>query len=162
MDKNFPGWDDSGDDDFDVVFPQRIKGSSKRKHKSKSKLKSKSRLFDIDVPYSGYDGIDDDYTEDYEPISKQIWFYPDYHFKEDRLEFNTLSSFKEYCEDMGYFIDNSVIDELNYRYESHCCLNPDSKRLGLLEILSEHSYGEMFYMVCDVSELDDVNYDEQE
>ena len=173
-DRVFPGWDD----DIDVVYPLRnnskvivMGGKNKKKKdeysdfwecedekkgKKKHNKKSRSRkasLIDINSPY---DGEEEEYmSNDYDSESKVIWFYPDYHSKEDRLEFNTLKEFSDYCESMGYWLTSVVEEEIRYRYESHCCLNPQSERIGLLEVMCEHSYGEMFYEACDASELGD-------
>lgn len=117
-------------------------------------------MFDISVPYSGDETDPDEYdfdftTEDYNSESKEIWFYPDYHFKDDKLEFNSLKEFSDYCESMGYCVNKEVAADISWRYESHCCLNPGSEKIGLLEIMTEHTYGEMFYEACDESELGD-------
>lgn len=153
-DKMFPGWDD--DEDNCVVFPPRESGHKKGKHKHSRRGKKRGRVIDIDTPYSGYEEnpteIDDEY-DDYDYQEKTIWFYPDYHYKDDRLEFNSLKSFDKYCTKMGYNVPNFVVSELAYLSESHCCLDPQAEKEGVLEIMVEHSYGEMFYEACDVSEL---------
>ena len=134
------------------------KWSKKVKHKHKKG--KKSRVIDITQPYSGdeddfdFNGIDIDFTtDDYDDEQKEIWFYPDYHDKDDRLEFNTLKEFSDYCESMGYWVSKEVANEISWRYETHCCLDPDSEKQGLLEIITEHSYGELFYEVCKEEEL---------
>lgn len=161
-DEVFPGWDSDDGNDFDIMYPLKGKSKSSRnssrvKHKH-GKRKGSRKCIDIDVPYSGYeDGFwgDDDYDDDYDDLStgKIIWFYPDYHDKEYKLEFNSLKSFDKYCKKMGYSVPSYVATDIIYRTESHCCLNPLSEKDGILEVLSEHSYGEMFYEACDVSEL---------
>jgi hypothetical protein len=181
-DSAFPGWDADLDNDGDVVYPLQKKGKKEKKsvydsfwqeereeyfnrnnnHKRKHKKGKKSKPIDITVPYSGDEESLDEYsfdgislsTEDYEPEGKEIWYYPDYHCKEDRLEFNSLKDFSDYCDTMGYFVDENVADDIEWRYESHCCLNPESKKLGLMEIMAEHSYGDLFYEACDGAELD--------
>lgn len=179
-DKVFPGWDDDLDDG-DTVFPvtcdayglnkNRKNGKKKDvsygfyddetttkriKHKHKRGSKKNKARIDIDVPYSGYEEnpteIDDEYDDnDYQ--SKTIWFYPDYHYKDDRLEFNSLKSFDKFCAKEGYSVPKYVESEIVYLSESHCCLNPLSEKDGILEIMAEESYGEMFYEACDASEL---------
>jgi hypothetical protein len=172
-DKMFPGWDDDGD----VVYPMlgdtfglnknrkkkkdvsydfyETTKRSKHKHRRGGK-KSKDKHIDIDVPYSGYEEypteIDDEYDdEDYQ--SKTIWFYPDYHYKDDRLEFNSLKAFDKYCAKEGYSVPKYVESDIVYLSESHCCLNPIAEKEGILEIMAEESYGNMFYEACDASEL---------
>lgn len=133
------------------------------KGKMKHKKGKRARIVDIHAPYSGYEddpteynlddigfeySSNDEYTE-----HKEIWFYPDYHCKDDRLEFNSIKEFSDYCENQGYFVSREVANDLAWRYESHCCLCPESEKVGLLEIMSEHSYGEMFYEACEEHEL---------
>ena len=124
-------------------------------HVGKNKKK-----FDIDVPYSGYEEcpteVDDVYYDEYDDgdyQDKVIWFYPDYHDKDDRLEFNSLKAFDKYCTKMGYSVPSYVSADIVYRCESHCCLDPRAEREGVLEIMAEDSYGNMFYEACDVEEL---------
>lgn len=136
---------------------------SKKGKKKHSRGKGKAKLVDIHRPYDGeeegynFDGIDlVDYTnveDDYSDEQKSIWFYLDYHCKEDKLEFNSLKEFSDYCKSMGYFIPQEVLSDISWRYESHCCLCPLSEKVGLLEIMSENSYGNMFYEACEEDEL---------
>ena len=175
----FPGWDDecelmfpSSDvgkknkhkskhnrknDDVYVDFWQQEREEDWERRKHKKGSKSRARLIDINVPYNGEeeDGYNFDDIALFQDESKEIWFYPDYHSKDDRLEFNSIKDFSDYCCSMGYWVDKCVMGDISWRYESHCCLNPESERLGLLEIMSSHSYGEMFYDACDESELSD-------
>lgn len=136
------------------------------KGKMKHKKRKKARIVDINAPYSGYEddpteyNLDDigfEYSSNGEDTEhKEIWFYPDYHCKDDRLEFNSIKEFSDYCEKQGYFVSREVAYDLAWRYESHCCLCPESEKVGLLEIMSEHSYGEMFYEACEEHELSDM------
>ena len=134
------------------------------KGKKKHKKGKNARIIGINTPYSGFEGEDDDEydfsginldftTDDYDDGYKQIWFYPDYHEKNDKLEFNSLKEFSDYCESMGYLVSKEVMNDISWRYESHCCLCPESEKAGLLEIMCEHSYGEMFYEACEEYEL---------
>ena len=148
---------------YDVFWQHEREESWGRKGKHKHSKGKKGKVFNISVPYSGDEENPNEYdfddirldTEDYEPSSKEIWFYPDYHCKDDRLEFNSLKEFSDYCESMGYFVDKEVAENISWRYESHCCLNPESEKIGLLEIMTEHSYGELFYEACEEAELGD-------
>ena len=125
------------------------------KGKMKHKKNKKARILDINAPYSGYedDSIDFEFSLDDENTEyKEIWFYPDYHCKDDKIEFNSIKEFSDYCEKQGYFVSREVVNDLAWRYESHCCLCPESEKLGLLEIMAEHSYGEMFFEACEEQE----------
>ena len=134
----FQCYDEDDYVDADVVYPYNYSLGKKKKHK-------KSRKKDDD--YVSY--ISSDYDSEY----KEIWFYPDYHCKEDRIEFNSLRDFDEYCYENGYVMTNDVSDKIIWQYESHCCLDPRNRSIGLNDVVCEHSYGELFYSVCDEEEL---------
>ena len=139
--------------------------NSRKGHKGKHR--NGCRVIDITQPYSGDEDDPDevgDYPhefDNYEEVEdngitngKEIFYYPDYHNKDDRLEFNTLKSFSEFCEDNGYAVSESVANDISYRRVSHCCLSPIAREYGLYEIMCEESYGTLFYEVCESSELD--------
>lgn len=174
-DSQFPGWDDDPpmeDDECDVVFPtkgkrdpytefwdkdSRSSKKGKKKHKRHGKS-SKAKLVDIHKPYDGFIDDEIDYEPYYEnndlnPSGCRIFFYNDYHDKSDAIIFTSLMEFDEFCERNGYFVPGYVQDDLMYRSESHCCLMPLAEQRGVLEIMSESSWGELFYEACDESEL---------
>ena len=167
----FPGWDDDLPfDDGVFIYPDVSSSSShnnRKRYSSRSfdqlsredsfvkrgkrkHSKGKKGKKDIEIPFKWdelTDGVDDGDL-------KEIWFYADYHDKEDRLEFNSVDDFLSYCTSMGYYVSNDVISDLKWRYESHCCLSRESQEeYGLFEVVTEHSYGELFYEVCEASEL---------
>lgn len=149
-------------DAYDFFWEGQKKGK-KKKHKRGGK---RARVIDLNAPYSGFETnpceVSDDeisYTE-YEEIDdngisngKEIYYYPDYHDKDNRLEFETLSSFCDFCEDNGYVVSDQVANDIMFRRVSHTCLRPDSKEYGMYEIMAEDSYGTMFYEVCEANEL---------
>ena len=166
-DRVFPGWDKDStyhDDEGCVIYPiDDGKSSRRERFKNKKKHKHRSnRCHELTIPFSGEEedyNFDDvnmvDYSsyDDMDSDIKEIWFYPDYHDKEDRMSFSSLHAFDEYCDSMGYFVPKEIGNDISWRYESHCCLNPHLEKAGLLEILSGHSYGDMFYAACDDEEL---------
>lgn len=128
------------DDDY-FLYPIYPK---KKKHKRKKSV--------LDYEY------DDLYYSDYESDSiysetKSIYFYYDYHEKGDRILFTSLKEFSDFCDSMGYSLSDNCISKIIYSYESHCCVNPETYCNNMIEIVAEHSYGEMFYVVCDTTEL---------
>ena len=173
----FPGLDDGcfyddDDDDPNLVWPIRKKGKkhtsdddayaeywkneekkAKRKHRKKGKG---ARIIDISTPYSGdegspreYDDLDSDGIND----GKLIYYYPNYRNKEDRLEFNTLKEFDDFCADYGYSVPPYIGEQIAYRRISHTCLNPMAREYGGFEIMAEESYADMMYEAVDVSDL---------
>jgi hypothetical protein len=132
-----------------------VKGKKKR-HRNKGK---KFDYFDITKPYSGEEEAPTEF-DDYEEIGddgvlegKEIWYYPDYHTKDDRLEFNTLKAFDDFCADNGFVVPPYVAENIAYRRVSHTCLRPDARESGIFEIMAEESYADMMYEACDVREL---------
>lgn len=177
-DEFFQGWYDDYDDyddDCELMYPRNcIPLYNKAKHSSshvqgnkiqnlfsgmedlcsgrkngkrnRGKNKKKFKLEDV---------YDDSRYGEYVDVTKEIWFYPDYHDKEDRLEFNSLSEFSDYCESEGYYVSTQVEQDLLWRYESHCCIKHD-KSSSILEVIGERSYGDMFYEACDANELSET------
>jgi hypothetical protein len=167
------------DDDGDTIWPLNPKKGKKkgkrtandiysefwekeeRRAKRKHHKKGKAKMIDINTPYSGneedpdeveyssYDDLDSDGIYD----GKIIWFYPNYRDKDDRLEFNTLSAFDEFCADEGFVVPPYIGEHIAYRRVSHCCLNPYAREQGVFEIMAEESYADMMYEACDVTEL---------
>lgn len=178
-DANFYEGDD--DDDSDVIWPpsssvRKLNKKNKKGkrdvydelwegqegHKKKHKRGGKrARLINLNQPFSGEeeDPREVEYT-DYEEIDdnglsngKEIYYYPDYHNKENRLEFSTLSAFNDFCDENGYNVPDHIANDIMYRRVSHVCLRPDAREYGLYEIMAEESYGTLFYEVCEASEL---------
>lgn len=171
--------DDYDDDDCSVIWPPSKskkgkkhhrkaediydafwKGISSKGRKRKHRKGKRARVIDINEPYSGeeeypmeVDGYDELDGNDGIYDGKEIYYYPDYHEKESRLEFSTLKSFNDFCEDNGYTIPEHVANEIMYRRISHTCLRSDAKEYGMYEIMAEESYGTMVYEACDLSEI---------
>ena len=175
----FPGLTDDGcyydddDEDEDVIWPVVKKGKKKdktayeqfweaeekkAKQKHRKRGKKNARIIDINTPYSGheenptecgYDDLDSDGIND----GKLIYYYPNYRNKEDRLEFNTLKEFDDFCADYGYTVPPYVGEQIAYRRVSHVCLNPTVREYGMFEIMAEESYADMMYEAVDVEDL---------
>lgn len=119
------------------------------KHRG-SRGKGKAKVIDISAPYDAnyIDNNDGDALE-----SCSIYFYEDYHDKYSRIEFNNLYEFDQYCKEMGFKVPPYIAELIAYSPISHCCLNPIAKESGILEIMREETYGDMFYEACETSEL---------
>ena len=140
-------------DDWDAIDDLKGKKGKKCKHKKhRSRHKSNGcKVLSINTPYSGEEGDDEN---EYEFSNNgKIYFYPDYHDKYDRIEFDKLMDFDEYCNEEGYVVPPYVGEKIAYAPVAHCCLNPVAKEHGILEIMAEESYGDMRYEACDESEL---------
>ena len=152
------------DDDGSIIFPSKTvdeflkneesywdkldklnsKGKYKhRKHRGSRGRNKKAKVIDINTPYSGSEDLP--FTDEADIGTGKIFFYPNYEDKYDRLEFNSLVEFDEYCQEEGYCVPPYVGEVIAYKPVSHCCLNPYAKEHGVLEVMAEESYADMCY-----------------
>ena len=175
---NYYDYDEDDEDDADTIWPPTTSSKKGKKHsldpygdywnmidaleKKKSKKKhkrgnrGKGKVIDITTPYSGMEEEPrevDDYDASGIEDGKEIWFYPDYSNKHDRLEFNNLNDFSEFCAEQGYHVEADVGMSIAYRRISHTCLDPELRDEGVFSIVAEESYGDMRYAVTPVQEL---------
>lgn len=145
---DYPSENDYWDDNFSV--------RKKKKHKHKKSKKKPLYSFYDD---NSFDDVVLQDTEDYYPSSteyKEIWYYPDYHDDIDKLEFNSLKDFSDYCADEGIYVPPFMADLLKYQSVSHCCLSGTSKENGRLELTVDDTYSNMFYTACTMSEAEEM------
>ena len=148
----FPPSSTSSVDEADSYFKRlnKLNSKGKKKHtKHRSRHRSKgTKIIDINTPYSGFEEDPDEVSSDC-----TIYYYPDYNDKYDRIEFNSLLEFDEYCQQEGFCVPPYIGEKLAYKPVSHCCLNPCAKERGVLEIMAEDSYANMMYEACEETEL---------
>ena len=86
---------------------------------------------------------------------KVIWFYPDYHAEDDRLEYDDLVSFVDFCRDESIQLPLTFYTEYSRAGVNsiHCCLDPLMRSVGRKVLCHGMSYGDLFYEVCDACEL---------
>lgn len=141
---------------------ETLEKMEKRHNKRKHRKGKAAKVIDISVPYSGDEDNPDevgDYAGYYDLDSsgiedgKMIYYYPDYSNKSDRLEFETLSGFSDFCADQGYTVPREVGMDIAYRRISHTCLDPKLREDGIMEIVAKESYGDLVYEVCPIGEL---------
>lgn len=125
----------------------------KKKHRKHRGKKKGAKVIDINKPYDS-NFIDDDSGDALENCT--IYFYEDYHNKYDRTEFTSLYDFDQYCKDMGFHVPSYLAEAIAYSPVSHCCLSPAAKEHGILEIMREETYGDLFYEACETSELSET------
>lgn len=157
--------DDDDDDDVppDVVYPddywaeleddyRKRSGfgeGRKGKHKHRKHRSKKNTSIDINTPYSGYEENPDELGS----VAQHIYYYPDYTDKTDRLEFNNLKEFDDFCVNNDFGVPPYIGERIAYRPVSHCCLNPLSKSRGIKEIMAEESYADMMFEASEILEL---------
>lgn len=149
-----PSDDDDEEDIYAELYPdeyweelekereKKKKGKNgKYKHtKGKGKKGSEDEI-DITKPYS--QGFIDEASDGNVP--QYIFFYPDYKDKTDKLEFNSLKEFDDFCSSNDFLVPPYVGERIAYRPVSHVCLNPGAKERGVDEIMGSESYADMFY-----------------
>jgi hypothetical protein len=145
----YPGSSSSSsyDDEYSMYSDKdesRKRGKNGKYKHTKSKKSKKTydeAIEDITRPYSqGFIDEDDELFE-----KKIIYFYPEHSNKTDRLEFNDLKEFDEFCEKSDFSVPPYVGERIAYRSVSHCCLNPNMKKRGVYEIMGAETYSEMFF-----------------
>ena len=157
-----PSDDDSDDEDENIyseLYPDskdywdelesgKKKGKNgKFKHTKGKKNKGSEDMLDITKPYTqGFIDEEEMPEEDDNPLDQYyIWFYPDYKDKTDKLEFNSLKEFDDFCSSNDFLVPPYVGERIAYRPVSHVCLNPGAKERGVDEIMGAESYADMFY-----------------
>jgi hypothetical protein len=148
------------DDYWNKMSKFNEKGKKKHtKHRGK-RGKGGAKVIDINEPYNNnfIDYLNESKDENSGDALEncKIYFYEDYHDKFDRIEFNSLYEFDQYCKEFGFSVPAYVAEQIAYSPINHCCLNPVAKEQGVLEIMREETYGEMFYEACESSELSDT------
>lgn len=137
------------DDYWNKMSKFNERGKYKHTKHRGSRGSKKAKVIDIKEPYNAnYIENDGDALE-----NCNIYFYEDYHDKYSRIEFNNLFEFDEYCKEMGFSVPTYIAEDIAYSPISHCCLNPGAKEQGVLEVMREETYGDMFYEACETSEL---------
>ena len=130
-----------GDDDYYDYYEGRYKVKNGKKCK-KGKRGRKSK--DLSLSYGYDEGIG---YEDVDRSYKLIKFYDSIENEFCAREFHSIKEFSDFCDEKGYYIstvdhctliDNSVI---------HCCLDPVSKSYGEDEIITDTSYGGLYWTV---------------
>ena len=70
-----------------------------------------------------------------------IFWYDDVDNPDNNLTFYSIFDFDKFLEENGINVSSEEINNLMSRGLSHCCLNPSKCRDGILEIMSDSSYG---------------------
>jgi len=168
MGEDYPGFDDEdGYDPYEEIY-SALSGKGKNKlnkklfKKSKKSGKGKKRYERVD--YSNEDDFwenrgtmfrngewsdDLDNEDNYDHPEKVIKFYPDIENELDVKEFHSLKEFSDFCSDNGYFMSSVDYNHLLDWDVIHCCLDPVSLEYDEKEIITDNSYGGLYWSVSD-------------
>lgn len=156
------------DDDYD--FSSMLHSSSKRLKKLQKKHYSKRKGKNARMSYGGYDDGDDYwnnreslYGEKFDDASldeydghgyKSIKFYPDIRDEGKYQEFYSLKEFEIFCSQEGYTVGDVDLENLRTWSIIHCCLDPIDKEYGENCIITDNSYGGLYWTVSDDLPID--------
>ena len=93
------------------------------------------------------DSLDDE--DNYEDGYKCIKFYDDIENELCFREFDSLKSFSDFCQTKGYRVGTVDYNNLVNNTVVHCCLDPISKEYGENEVITDNSYGALYWTVSD-------------
>ena len=91
---------------------------------------------------------------------KEIYYYSDIQLGDDPDErFSNLKELKEYCDMMGIHISNSLYESLRGEHIIHCCINPVDKKYGDVNLITDYSYGNLYWKCYDAlqDDIDDTS-----
>ena len=88
-----------------------------------------------------------DDEENYEEEYKKIKFYPDITNEMSVIEFDSLKEFSDYCDEHGYLVGMTDYENLKNWGTVHCCLDPIDLEYGDYSIITDTSYGGLFWTV---------------
>jgi hypothetical protein len=103
---------------------------------------------------NSYDGLDDE--DNYEESYKSIKFYSDIENELSCREFDSIKSFSDFCSSNGYVLSPTDYNNILNLSVVHCCLDPISLEYGDKEIITDNSYGALYWTVSeDISKHDE-------
>lgn len=173
MGEDYPGCDDYGGyeiyDPYEELYSEL--GNSKRYKKLNKKLYKRNggkRGKNNDKDYRYYEDEDDywanresmfthgewsdndlDNEDDYDEPYKCIKFYSDIENEMSVREFYSLKEFNDFCTENGYNVSETDRNNLINWSVVHCCLDPISLEYGENDVLTDNSYGALFWSVSD-------------
>jgi hypothetical protein len=169
MGEDYPGWDDEeGYDPYEEIFDGIChKGSRKLKELNKKLFKrlnkgnkrggkKKNHGSEDDdfwknrhTMFRNGEWSDDDNEDNYEDPYKCIKFYSDIENEMSVREFYSLKDFNDFCGENGYILSTTDYNNLLNWSVVHCCLDPISEEYGEHEIITDNSYGGLYWTVSE-------------
>ena len=128
----------------------------KREHRGEKHSKGKkrySRTEDMDDYWNNrhtmYPEDDFDNEDNVEDPYKCIKFYTDIENEMSVQEFYSLKDFNDFCQEKGYHVGCVDYNNLVNMTVVHCCLDPISKEYGENDVITDNSYGALYWSVSD-------------
>ena len=95
------------------------------------------------------DDEDLDNEDNHEDPYKCIKFYSDIENEMSVREFYSLKEFNDFCAENNYLMSSTDYNNLLNWSVVHCCLDPISLEYGENEIITDNSYGALYWSVSD-------------
>lgn len=112
---------------------------------------------DDDDAYGIYD--DDLFGKKLETEEKEIYFYEKLDFSDEGYEDNQYDNFftnikelKDFCTENGINLPKNELEAIKYRHSSYCTFDPLDKVNGELTLLSDNSWGSLWWECHDLNE----------
>jgi hypothetical protein len=180
MGEDYPGWDDEeGYDPYEEIYSKL--GNSKKSKKLNKKLFRHSKgkkdkknsyytLEDEDDYWSNRESMfthgewsderDLDNEDEFDEPYKCIKFYSDIENEMSVREFHSLKEFNDFCSEKCYNVSNIDRSNLLNWDVIHCCLDPISLEYGENDIITDNSYGALYWSVSeDLTKQDAMNHE---
>lgn len=141
------GEDDFPDDDYPYygLSKKELKKLYGRKGKKKGK---RHRHYDDEMEDDVYSNVDSEW--------KEINFYEDIENELSVIQFSSIKEFSDYCEEQDIKVGNVDGENLMNWDRIHCCLDPLSLKYGEKDLITDTSYGGLYWTVADDIESNGV------
>lgn len=155
----FDGCDYGFEDEDDYFAYLRNQKKLQKKNKKESKRGSRGRGGKKKYDYGAVDPDDfwenrralygDDFEDDNndENRYKHIYFYPDINDEMTVKEFYSLAEFNEFCGKHNYLVGSVDFENLKNWGVIHCCLDPVDLEYGDNTVITDTSYGGLYWTV---------------
>jgi hypothetical protein len=180
MGEDYPGWDEEvGYDPYEEIYSKL--GNSKKskklnkklyKHSKGKKGKNNRRYYpeDEDDYWANRESMfthgewsderDLDNEDEFDEPYKCIKFYSDIENELSVREFYSLKDFNDFCIENGYNVSPTDHNNLVNWQVVHCCLDPISLEYGDNDILTDNSYGALYWTVSeDLTKQDAMSHE---
>lgn len=154
------------EDDYDSYYDcLGRKLSTKQLKRLNKKLYGKGGKKRDCVSYTSYEDDEDDYwkhrqtmfkngewdddEDGYEEPYKSIKFYPDVEDEMTYKEFFSLKEFDDFCKEHNYSVGAVDSNNLTNMSVVHCCLDPIDLEYGDKTIITDSSYGGLYWSISE-------------
>ena len=137
------------DEDFEDLLPHELSRRDIKRMNKKSKRGkrgSNKRVHRYDYDYEDVNGRD-----------KMIYFYDDVDNELSVQEFHSLNEFEIFCNQEGITVGTVDYENLLNWDQVHCCLDPIDKDYGENVLITDSSYGGLYWSVSESLEKCEIH-----